>query len=357
MSKRNLEIISCDIASDLPVNWPDVYYSPSYGKASALMDGGEWMVARWADGRIIFPFIKRKIPDELTDGEEWFDVVSPYGYSGTALVGDCSTEEFLAFRDALVSVLHRERCVAEFQRQGSFVPCIDIMMLALGGSQLRHTANTLMISLAGGHEAAFARYEGRARTKVRKAIKLGYSWSCRSARLDDAAANSTFRNLYTQTMLRLEAAPYYFFGDDYFRTLITGLLGRIYVYEVKDALGIAKVAGIFFVWDDTLHLHLVGSDPESLRDGAGNLGYDGLVQWACQQRGCRRLHVGGGVNGEDSLYEFKRSFGGEPVPFFSFSNIINDEIYDVLCRRRAEAGGLALADIKSHSFFPQYRMR
>lgn len=357
MHENNLQIVGYDAACKLAMDWPDIYYSPFYGKASALMDGGEWMVAIWQNGRIIFPFIKRQVPNELTDGETWFDVISPYGYSGTALAQDCVADDFVTFRRELTVALKQQRCVTEFHRQGSFVAGAELMQGVLGGEELRHIANTLQIPLDGGHEMVFARYEGRARTKVRKAKKLGYSWSCRPAVMDDALPDSIFRALYQSTMERLGAAPYYLFSDEYFQSLISGLSDRVFVYSVNDASGVAKVAGIFFVWRDILHLHLVGSDPESLRDGAGNLGYDGLVEWACNHGECKRIHIGGGVSGEDSLYEFKKSFGGVPTPFFIYSNIIDPSVYQALCARRAALNGAGITELMSKKYFPHYRIR
>ena len=351
---RVLEVMSLSAANASTVSWPDFYFTPNYGAAAAVMDGGEWFVATWNDGKILFPFIKRKLPDELSNGVVLFDVISPYGYSGTYVHSDASTQDFMQFRKALSEYFVENKVVSEFQRQGSLVSGAALMN-SVEGHDLCQTAETVLIPTNCTYESAWDNYEGRARTKARKAKKLGYSWKARAAVVEDVAPDSEFRVLYNTTMSRLDASEYYFFSDEYFARLVGGFKGNAYSYEVRSSNDEAKIAGVFFTWNNTAHLHLVGNDLEAMRDGTGNLSYDGLIQWCCENPNIDQLHVGGGVSGQDSLFKFKQSFGGKPTPFYVSRTVHMQDEFDTLCGLLATQQGVTSGEVISRKYFPQYR--
>lgn len=335
--------------ADLPV--PDFYFSAGYGLAVEESDQHPWELACWDDGAIVFPFLKRSV-----EGSTSFDIVSPYGYAGTWGDESVPLSVWQTFRRQLKSELIEQGCVAEFQRVGSLVNGVN--MLAQSDDQLTVSQHnhTICIDLSEDYESCWNRAESRCRTKTRKARKNNYTWTCRLATGEDAERDSVFRTLYQSTMERVEASEYYLFNDGYFQKLIQGLRGQIYILEVINGDGTVVVSGLFVDSSPLLHLHLLGSDRNSLRDGAGNLAYDGLIQWGCGQQRFSKLHVGGGMVEDDSMYKFKKSFGGEPTPFHTASCILNPSDYNQLCEERASSFGVSLS-LLQQSFFPLYRSR
>lgn len=347
MSK--LTFLSTDEACQAQLPTPDFYFSAVYGRAVEESDGHPWEIASWNDGAIIFPYLKRSIVDSSS-----FDVVSPYGYAGTWSSEAVPLSEWQLFRAELKSALVDRGCVAEFQRVGALVHGAEMLAPSDDSLILQEHNHTISIDISVGYTACWDRAESRCRTKTRKARKTGYTWSCRPAQITDAGCDSIFRKLYQTTMERVEASTYYLFSDGYFEKLICGLEGRIYILEVTNSDGDIVVSGLFVDSAPLLHLHLLGSDRNALRDGAGNMAYDGLVQWGCEQDRCSTLHVGGGMAENDSMYKFKKSFGGDSIPFHTASCIMNQGEYQRLCKERAAVLGGTL-DSLQQSFFPLYR--
>jgi hypothetical protein len=165
-----------------------------------------------------------------------------------------------------------------------------------------------------------------------------------------AEALERFRAVYDETMLRLGAGEHYLFPSAYYRALADGL---------GECLGVAlslrgdeTVGGALFLADGKgpfAHYHLSGTTEAGRELKAGTLlVHEGAV-WAAE-RGCELLHLGGGTQGADSLYAFKRSFGGEEL-IYSFATLVADEArYGALVARRAEEPEPPRPD-----FFPAYR--
>jgi hypothetical protein len=71
--------------------------------------------------------------------------------------------------------------------------------------------------------------------------------------------------------------------------------------------------------------------------------------WAAE-RGAELLHLGGGAGGADSLYAFKRSFGGEELTYEFATLVADPERYESLVARRAVE-----PEPPRPGFFPAYR--
>ena len=352
-----LSLLTPADARALGISWPDVYFSPGWGEACEVSDGAPWELAYDPAGPIVYPYLKRPVPSALPGSDGRWDAVSPYGYAGTWCPVELPVERLAAFREELRQVWAAAGCVAEFQRMSGLVGDPTRVLAADAGLTGRHLADTVVIPLSAGADAAFAAYEGRARTKVRKAAKLGYTWSIRPTTPEDLTPDAPFPVLYRRTMELAEAKPWYFFPDAYFQRLHDGLDGGLRLLEVRDAEGVVRSAGLVLVPDPRsenglLHLHLTGSDRDALRDGAGNLLYDGLIRWGCAN-GFARLHIGGGLTKDDALFYFKQSFGGERVPFWIASAVIDPAAYEALTAARAAQTERAPEALTG--FFPAYR--
>ena len=67
-------------------------------------------------------------------------------------------------------------------------------------------------------------------------------------------------------------------------------------------------------------------------------------------RGCELLHLGGGTSGADTLFAFKKSFGGETFRYAFATLVADKERYDALVARRSEE-----SEPPRPGFFPAYR--
>jgi predicted N-acyltransferase len=163
---------------------------------------------------------------------------------------------------------------------------------------------------------------------------------------DDALER--FRAVYDGTMERLGAGEFYLFPQEYYRVLREGLGERLGVaLALRDG---EPVGGALFLADRRFaHYHLSGTTDAGRELKAGTLVVHAGAEWA-RDRGCELFHLGGGTSGADSLFAFKKSFGGKTFTY-AFATLVADrDRYDELVARRAEE-----PDPPRPGFFPAYR--
>jgi serine/alanine adding enzyme len=163
---------------------------------------------------------------------------------------------------------------------------------------------------------------------------------------DDALER--FREVYDGTMRRVGAGEFYLFPHDYYQSLAEGLGDRLGVaLALLD--GEAVGGALFLAGDRFAHYHLSGTTDAGREVKAGTLLVHAGAEWA-RERDCEVLHLGGGTSGADSLFAFKKSFGGETYTYAFATLVADHERYDALVARRSEDSAPPRAD-----FFPAYR--
>lgn len=326
------------------VEAPDVYFRPAYLAADASRWPAAWTIVHAYAGQWQIPLIIREVEGGGVDA------ASPYGYSGVYAAPSLTTAETsAAWRDTLAA-LRALGIIAVTLRHSPMVPQATRypeQMDVVSG----HPTRVLRVTDV---DAAWTGLAGRARTAVRKARKVGLRSSVRPATSDDLRAGSAFRTLYEQTMSRRAASLDYLFSDRYFDTLHTGLGSDLLIVQVDAPDGRMGAAALLMRHGSRLHYHLSASEPAAARDGANN-----LLLWAAigfaHETGLRDFHLGGGVRGRDSLYEFKRSFGGTDLEYSMTGVILNQDLYD---RKSAEALGVISHTRRQNAvpqYFPAYR--
>jgi serine/alanine adding enzyme len=316
---------------------PDVYFRPGYCAAYEAAGHGRAIAVR--TDTTLFPLLLRELPF----GEDGLDAITPYGYGGllplaqsrdrTAPVDEVSQLRAWCIANGVVSVLLRlhplvgglgELSVRDWAavREHGPTAAIDPRQIEASGRR--------GMSKGRRSDLAVARRE------------LDVAWD----RGDEALEG--FRAVYDGTMRRLGAADDYLFPGEYYRALADGLGDRLGVgLALRDG---EVVGGALFLADRRwAHYHLSGTTEAGRELKAGTLlVYEG-ARWA-QARGCELLHLGGGTSGADSLFAFKRSFGGATYTY-SFATLVADpERYDALVARRARDPAPPRPD-----FFPAYR--
>ncbi len=349
----SLDFLSAAEAEKLPIEWPDVYFSPGYGQAAATMDEGTWEVAIGNGGQFLYPYIKRPV-EVLADETQRYDIASPYGYAGVWATATTTAEEWTEFRDRFRELSRARGCIAEFLRLGSIVPGRDQLLASDSSLDAFPFNSTVSVQLNDGYDAYWKNSDGRSRTAIRKAKRLGYQAQMRTAQLEDLKQGSPFRRLYESTMARLEARKSYYFSDEYYFSLFSALGDRLLIGEVHDASKSVGSSALFMSWNGTLHYHLAGSERDAARDGANNLLIDAAVEWAIE-RNHSSLHLGGGTSDNDGLFRFKASFGGSRLEFWLARSVLNQEEYNRLTEVRAQALSLPATSLIERGFFPAYR--
>ena len=74
----------------------DLYFKPQYAKVYEKIDGkSDTFVFECDCGKIQNTFILRKIETEI-DGNDYYDIVTPYGYGGPIILETTDKEKLLA---------------------------------------------------------------------------------------------------------------------------------------------------------------------------------------------------------------------------------------------------------------------
>lgn len=323
---------------------PDVYFVPEYGRAAVVTDSGEWVLLESFDGAWQVPLIVRT----LVDGTK--DAISPYGYSGVYASPLLSQLQIQQAWSATTNCLRELGVISVLLRHSPLVPQAPY----LPEHKLIVSGHPTIVLEPADTNSAWTGMEGKCRTAVRKARKNGYTGAVRQAERRDLAHGSDFRRLYEQTMQRLDAAPLYFFGDDYYTALFDGLGSNLFTAEVRDAEGAVVSSSLLMRHEGLLHYHLSGSSLDDARMGSNNLMIWTATQFASQQ-GIDQLHLGGGVGPGDNLYKFKRSFGGRGLTYDVSGLITDDEVYQGHVERRAKECDTTSDELLASNFFPAYR--
>ncbi|HEY5189018.1 MAG TPA: GNAT family N-acetyltransferase [Solirubrobacteraceae bacterium] len=304
----------------------DAYLRRGYLRSGAALTPAEPVLLHLAgpDGDVVFACLLRSDPT---------DVITPYGYGGPVAVG--SAPPVAQFAQAYEDWCARRGVVSSFVL---YHPLFANQELALPAFHQQALTGTISWNLDSGD--LLAGMHRHHRRMVRRALAAEVE-----VRIDEAPADlDAFRALYTETMERAGADPFYLFAADYWRVLASEVpLVAVDVWNDEEHL--AAMLGLTGApW---LHYHLGASSEAGRGLGANHLGMLALAGWGAEH-GYTRLHLGGGVGGRrDSLFLYKERFapGGERPA------AIGKAVHDPE-RYRALTGQ---AEITYEGFFPAYR--
>ena len=319
----------------------DVYYLSGYVKPFMIHGDGEPQLLYYeADGlRAIYVYMRR-----ATALEGVYDSITPYGYGGVLFEGEQSEANLKAFWTAYVQAM-KEACVVD-----NFVRYHPVLANAVPMKQVSEVIDlgkTIAMDLTSP-EVIWTNIASKNRNMIRKAEKNGIEIH----HAHDYTLFADFIRIYNATMDKDHAEEYYYFKEDFYRSLHEELSGH---YEMFYATYEGKIIAmsIMLFANKQMHYHLSGSMIEYRNLAPSNLLLYKAALWGSEQ-GYRTFHLGGGVgSGEDSLYKFKAAFNRHSDYQFSIAKMVFDEEkYLALVEERAARD--ANFDRES-KFFPLYR--
>lgn len=325
----------------------DVYYLPGYAKAFQINGDGDPLLFFYEkDGKKAANVVmkrpvpvKRALTPEDESLKEYCDFVTPYGYGGFLLDGEWQGKDRTELYRAYEDYLRQERAVAEFVR---FHPGLDNAHRVEDFYEVIDLGNTVQLDTSS-KEVIWQNLTSKNRNMIRKALKSGVKvyWG------REPALFETFETIYNQTMDKVNADAYYYFGKEFYESILEDLKYRsLLFYAVYEGEIIAM--SIILMGQTGIHYHLSASRREYQHLAPTNLI---LYEAACfaSEQGYRTFHLGGGLGShKDHLYSFKKQFNrGEDRVFSIGKKIYDKAVYDRLCL-------LNEPDPES-GFFPKYR--
>lgn len=321
----------------------DVYYLSGYVKAFQIHGDGEPQLLYYETNvlKAIYVYMKRE-----TAIEGYYDSISPYGYGGVLFEGDTCEKNLRVFLRAFVKKMQEERIVDNFVR---YHPVRANAILMKRISTVIDLGRTVAIDLASP-EVIWEGLSSTNRNMIRKAIKN----NVKVLHGKGLPLLNDFKRIYDTTMEKDKADKYYFFGEDFYKSIHDDLYDN---YEVFYAVMNDKIIAmsIMLFASDQLHYHLSGSVGDYRYVAPTNLLLYKAALWG-HEHGLRTFHLGGGMGSkEDSLYKFKAAFNRYSNFQFSIGKeIFDQDKYNELIRIRKESD----SDFDETSqFFPLYRAK
>lgn len=319
----------------------DVYYLSGYVRAFEIHGDGEPQLLYYEEEgfRAIYVYMKRK-----TAIEGVYDSVTPYGYGGFLLEGEQTEENLKELWTAYVEKMKELNIVDNFVRYhpvlANAVPMKEISdVIDLGKTVAFHLESP---------EVIWENIIPKNRNMIRKAEKNGIEIH----HAHDMSLFADFIRIYNATMDKDNAEEYYYFGEEFYKSIHEDLDGNYEMfYATLDGQIIAMSIMLFA--NKQMHYHLSGSMMEYRNLAPSNLLLYKAAVWGSEQ-GYKTFHLGGGVgSGEDNLYKFKAAFNRKSDYQFSIAKMVFDqEKYDALVEERAARDPEFNRESK---FFPLYR--
>lgn len=304
---------------------------------------------------LLFPFILRPLSAETWAGMkcEYYDVISPYGYGGMV----CSNkdkngtvkpdaENAKVFWHEFDEWAFRHKVVSCFVRFSPYAWNIN----AFSGEIEEKTIH-ISRSLNENLTEIWQDFDHKVRTNIRRAERNGLK-----VEVDVCGKRiAEFKKIYFATMERHHALPQYYFPEAFFSAIIDKLAGN---YVFFHTLHENKVISTELVLVSKEHMYsfLGGTDKDALKLYPNEIIKYSAIVWGIEH-GKKTYELGGGYNGLDNLFRYKKSFAPQgDIPLVVGKKIYDEEAYGELCALRSKyeiqkRNAMLVAD----GFFPLYR--
>lgn len=325
----------------------DAYWLSGYVKAFYIHGDGEPLLFYYCDESIrgINVVMKRDVAQDKhfsgkIPGGKYFDFATPYGYGGWVMEGvkpesSLNTEPLF---NAYSTWLQRHGIISEFVR---FHPMLKNHEACQKFYEVLRLGEVVHMDLSS-REGIWNNIISKNRNVIRKAIKNNIK--VYNGRFPEIYKR--FRAIYNSTMDKDNAEDYYYFGEQFYESVLNDLPNNAQIFWAeKDGTIIA--ASIMLATNGYMNYHLSGSLREFNSLAPTNLLIYEAALWG-NANGYRTLYMGGGVgSGEDNLFKFKHAFyKGDLNRFYIGKKIVDNEKYNQLLRMREPIDS---------GFFPEYR--
>lgn len=335
------------VLSSLEISEP--YYLPDY--LSVFSGGMQDLICfsflSSAGQVIIMPgYLKSIVVDnKVTD---YFDLSSPYGYTGPVFSSGTTESDVLEFWRVVDQWYLDNNVITEFIR------------FNLSGNQELYSGNVFstMLNIKGkiiDEDKQWTSFDHKVRKNVNKAKKENLSSTIYYHNIEPVNVLE-FYTIYSETMKRTNANAKFFYSLSNFSKFIIdnkdyASICTIY-YE-----NIAISSELLLVSDDTIYSFLGGTDDKYFDKRPNDFLKVEALNWGRSQ-GKKYYVLGGGYGFEDGIFKYKKSFfPTDVVEYYTGRKILRPDIYDQLVEKASklrENRGLDKLDKTDSSFFPLY---
>ncbi|MDR3179206.1 MAG: GNAT family N-acetyltransferase [Oscillospiraceae bacterium] len=293
----------------------NIYYNFHYLLACKLHGDGEPLLFYYKkdEKEICIAVLKNKISEfkkfkNITFKKELYDISTPYGYGGFLFndeekISDDFVEKFF---NEFKKYCLENNIVSLFIR---FNPVEKNHILVENFCNIVNLKKTVYICTTSKEEI-LKNMSIRCRRNVKKANKLNTT-----IKIDKGENLKDFLRLYYSTMKKNNAENYYYFNESYFEYFIKNMKDKFLFFSAINENKI--IASIMLIYDKYIaYYHLGGTNQQYRHFSPMSLVLYEAAIWVCKSK-IEKFYLGGGVNFQDSLFEFKKNFNkNESLDFY-----------------------------------------
>jgi hypothetical protein len=330
--------------------WPDreVFAHPDYVRLFASGNQRSLCaIGQMPSGCVLYPFLLRPLAAEpwVESGETAWDLISPYGYGG-AFAWNLTAVEAGEFWSRFEKWCTSQNVVSSFVRLSLF----PHQILTFNGENESKQSNIIR-SLDPTPDDLWMDYEHKVRKNVKRARESGLRFEIDVAgqRLDE------FLAIYHTVMTLRDAEASYFFPRVFFESIVRDLAGQFAFFHIFQE---SRMVSTELVLISARHVYsfLGGTLPDAFLQRPNDLLKHEVILWA-RESGKQAYVLGGGYQGDDGIFRYKKSFAPSGSTPFHVGKKIHDPLaYARLIdqRRRWEQQGDKSWRPRS-GWFPEYR--
>lgn len=331
----------------------DVYFEYAY--FDLYRSEGEKPVLAFMEseyGKVAYPFMLRDIyfhgnMRETIEVGKFFDISTPYGYSGPiveAASSDLKIKAMKLFYERFSKFCIDKNIVSEFIK---FSPILKNHECMNSTVDVEFQKKMVAINLQDYGDPLYGELTHTRLKLVNKRKRKGL---VAFAELNPDNIDAQ-RDIYLDTMCRKHASLPFMFDKKYFDNMIQNIDTDILVINIYYEEELISF-GLCFLSKDILYAHVAGTKSEYKHMSPSDLCYAESISWG-HANGYKYQFLGGGLTSseDDSLYLYKKSFSKNDTEFDSYlgKKIWNSEDYNYLVSISNHSGE------KDRVFFPAYR--
>ena len=309
--------------------YADVYFKYEYFELYKRHYNVEPETIFWEDKnlKIFWTHLIRDISKiEQFKDFKYYDLTTPYGYGGPLTITKTEDEEKInkslkIFFEEYKEYALKNNYVCEFIR---FHPIFENWKFFNRILEIEYLNDVVIVDLAKDLEEIWKNMNKVTRRYIRKSQKEFENIVINDDPTDKEI--KIFVSLYLETMKKQNATKKYLFSYEFVKDhfdLLKSLL--LYCQNKSNEIG---SSAIFLKGTNLLHYHL-GSTNYNFKTSPLRLSLWEAIKWA-KENDFKLLLLGGGRGRNDSLFEFKRGFSKDIIPFYIGKKVFDVKAYQAL---------------------------
>lgn len=288
-----------DTINEIEIDYPDIYFTPEYGKACEYSDNAIWELCKFKD--LIYVYLKKLIESE---NDTYYDLITPYGYSGYYYKKQDTYDEFIpVFREEA----KKRNYITEVLRQN---PYLDIKIENYENLK----SKTIFTANSSTYEDYIKSIKKSTRKNINKINKSNFEYKFIKLNEGDLKKYK-FYELYNLTMKRNNSKSYYYFNKNYFDCLEKNENTYLSILKLNNnILGIQLI----FKYKNLIHVHLGCDDRSSKLIKLALI--NGLVKHNINDK--IMFIFGCGIKEGDTLAYFKSGYSNKKYEYIIYKNIL-----------------------------------